>query len=79
MHNLSAVLLHFCRSVLYVASRASVAGRVADKLHLSVLVPAERAFAVSQCPEAFSSRTGAVPITNDDSDLDWLFHILPHN
>ena len=66
---LRSIFLHLLRYIFYIPARTAVAGSKTNKFHLFTFVPLERTLAVLQRPQAFSARTGAIPVADDYSDF----------
>jgi hypothetical protein len=69
MNNRCAILHHLFARIFYVATRTTIARCKTNQLNFGVRVYAESPFLVPHCTEALATRTAAIAIADNDSNL----------
>ena len=75
--NLCSILLHFLWSVFNISSRVTTAASEPNELYFLPLINTERSLPVAESPQAFTSSTGTVAVTDDDSNFGFIVHPIP--
>ena len=73
MNMRNTVLFHLFGSNLDVPAGATTSGCESSNLHFPIFINGKSTFTVFERPETFSACTGAITITNNDSNFN-LFH-----